>query len=138
MKLAALTAAALLLGACGELATLPMDPIDEIDPSATLTRVQAEIFTPTCTVVGCHDAIGMEQGLVLIPGTSYGSTVGVASRQVPTLARIQPGSPADSYLYRKVTGSSIVGERMPAASPPLTEAQLRLLRSWILRGAPND
>ncbi|MCA1733584.1 MAG: hypothetical protein LC732_08270 [Acidobacteria bacterium] len=124
--------------ACGELAVLPTEPEPDIDPSATFTRVQTEVFTPTCTVIGCHDTVGQQEGLVLTPDRSFAMIVDVPSRQVPALARVEPGDPAASYLYRKVTGSSIVGERMPFASPPLTDAQMQLVRNWILRGAPND
>lgn len=131
---------ALLLAAlaCGELTVLPTEPESDIDPSATFTRVQTEVFTPTCTVIGCHDIVGQQEGLVLTPDRSFAMIVDFQSRQVPSLDRVEPGDPASSYLYRKVTGSSIVGERMPFASPPLTDAQMQLVRNWILRGAPND
>ena len=139
IRLSVLMLPLLLAGlGCGELAVLPTEPEPDIDPSATFTRVQNEIFTPTCTVIGCHDTVGQQEGLVLTPDSSFASIVDVPSRQVPSLDRVEPGDPAASYLYRKVTGSSIVGERMPFASPALTDAQMQLVRNWILRGAPND
>ena len=52
--------------------------------------------------------------------------------------RIAPLDPANSYLYRKISGSGITGDRMPQALPPLTDAQIKLVRDWIRRGAPND
>jgi hypothetical protein len=57
---------------------------------------------------------------------------------MPQVLRIAPGDPAASYLYRKITGAGITGERMPLGLPPLTDAQQRLVRDWIRRGAPND
>ena len=47
-----------LLTSCGKL--LPTEPGlggggEPIDPTATFTRVQNEIFTPTCGAIGCHD-----------------------------------------------------------------------------------
>ncbi len=132
----------LLLTACGELKT-PTDPAgggDPIDTTATFTRVQNEIFTPTCAVVGCHDPLGQSQSgqLTLTAGRAYAQTVNVASTEMPGLVRIRPNDFANSYLYRKITGAGITGERMPLGGPPLSDAQIALVRNWIRRGAPND
>jgi hypothetical protein len=125
---------------CGELKT-PTEPLgggDPIDPSATFTRVQNEIFTPTCANIGCHNPIGQQSQLVLTAGQAYGNTVNVSSVEMPQLRRVQPGDPTNSYLYRKITGAGITGDRMPQALPPLSDAQIKLVRDWIRRGAPND
>lgn len=130
---------ALALAGCGELADLPTSPdSDPPDPSATFTRVQSEIFTPTCTGAGCHGTIAPQQGLILTADRSYELIVEVESTEQPSLFRIAPGAPLDSYLYRKVTGGAIVGDRMPLGGPYLSDAQIALLRDWIRRGAPND
>jgi hypothetical protein len=131
---------ALLLTACGELKT-PTGaggPGDPIDPTATFTRVQNEIFTPTCASIGCHDPLGQSSQMVLSAGRAYASTVNVPSVEMPSLARIAPNDPTGSYLYRKITGTGITGERMPLSRPALTDAQIKLVRDWIRRGAPND
>ncbi len=130
----------LLLAGCGELST-PTEPVGggpPIDPSATFTRVQNEIFTPTCAVIGCHDPIGRQSQLLLTSGNAYANIVNVPSVEMPSLPRIKPGDPQSSYLYRKITGAGITGDRMPQAGPPLSDAQLSLVRDWIRRGAPND
>jgi hypothetical protein len=57
---------------------------------------------------------------------------------MPQLARIQPGDFANSYLYRKIVGSGITGDRMPQGGPFLNDTQIKLVRDWIRRGAPND
>jgi len=137
----ALIALALLLTACGNLET-PTDPGgpggDPIDPTATFTRVQTEIFTPTCAVIGCHHQIGQQSQLVLIAGSAYGNIVNVPSVESPSLRRITPNDFANSYLYRKITGAGITGDRMPQGLPALSDAQIKLVRDWIRRGAPND
>jgi hypothetical protein len=127
--------------ACGELKTPtspdggpPLPP----DPTATFTRVQNEVFTPNCTTIACHDPLGQQSQLMLIPGQAYGNTVNVASVEMPSLMRIRPNDPGNSYLYRKITGAGITGDRMPLNQPPLSEQQLSLVRDWIRRGAPND
>lgn len=128
----------LLAAGCGELATLPTEPVDIPDPTATFTRVQNEVFTPSCAVAGCHDAIGQQQNLMLTEGAAYAMIVGRRSTEVATLDRVSPGNPDASYLYRKITGASISGERMPFGQPPLSDEKIRLVRDWIRRGAPND
>ncbi len=126
---------------CGKLAELPTDPGlggQPIDPTATFTRVQTEIFTPTCAAIGCHDRLGRQQDLQLSVGSAYSQTVGRPSVEMPQLLRVAPGDPANSYLYRKITGAGITGDRMPQGGPYLTDAQIKLVRDWIRRGAPND
>ena len=133
----------LLLVSCGKLKELPTDPSgggggEPIDPTATFTRVQNEVFTPTCAALGCHDPLGHQENQILTPGRAYAQSVGVASVQMPSLMRVQPGDPTNSYLYRKIIGSGITGDRMPQGGPFLSDAQIKLVRDWIRRGAPND
>lgn len=134
--------AILLLTGCGRLKETPTSAGggsgEPIDPTATLTRLQTEVFTPTCATLGCHDALGREQGLLLTSGQSYGQTVNKPSTEVQSTNLVQPGDPTSSYLYRKVTGSNIAGDWMPQGRPHLSAAQLKLIRDWIRRGAPND
>src|SRR3954462_18454 len=99
----------ILLASCGKLNELPTEPGagdggDPIDETATFTRVQNEVFTPTCAAIGCHDPLGQQQGLVLTSGRSYASTVGKQSTEVTSLQIVTPSDYANSYLYRKVTG----------------------------------
>ena len=111
---------------------------DPIDPTATFTRVQSEILAPTCAQFGCHDLIGRQQGLIMASGRGYANTVGKPSTEMPQLLIVQPSDPANSYLYRKITGSGITGDRMPQGKAPLSADQIKLIRDWIRRGAPND
>jgi hypothetical protein len=132
----------LLLVSCGKLNELTepggVGGGEPIDPSATLTRVQNEVFTPTCAALGCHDPLGHQENMILTAGRSYANAVGVTSSQNPGLKRVAPSDPANSYLYRKITGSGITGDRMPQGGPFLNDAQIKLVRDWIRRGAPND
>ena len=132
----------LALMACGKLKELPTDPGsgtgEPIDTTATFTRVQNEIFTPTCAQLGCHDPLGRQEQLILSPGRGYAMIVGQPSVESPSLQRVKPLDPANSYLYRKINGSGITGDRMPQGGPYLSDAQIKLVRDWIRRGAPND
>lgn len=129
----------IFLTACGELKTptTPGGGGSPIDQTATFTRVQSEVFTPSCATLGCHDPIGQQSQLVLSAGRSYASIVGVPSVQMQ-VQRVAPGDPDNSYVYRKLTGAGIIGERMPPQMPPLSAEKLQLVRDWIRRGAPND
>jgi hypothetical protein len=124
---------------CGDEKRLPTAPGGPIYETATFTRVQAEVFTPTCALAGCHlgPASLAQEGMVL-SGDAYNSIVGVRSNQNPSIFRVTPGDPANSYLWRKITpGQPIVGDRMPQTGS-ITEAQRQLLTDWIARGAPRD
>lgn len=131
----------LLAVACGRLKE-PTDPGvgagEPVDPTATFIRVQNEVFTPTCAQLGCHNPLGQQEGMILTNGRAYSMIVGVASVESPSLRRVTPSDAANSYLYRKITGAGITGDRMPQGGPYLTNVQIKLVRDWILRGAPND
>ena len=144
MRLMVLFLMTSMLVACGDSSTqsiagdTPVLGGVPIDQSAVLNRVQNEIFTPTCILLGCHDNLGRQSQMVLTPGRSFLEIVNVPSEEQPSLTRIQPADVSNSYLYRKVTGAGITGDRMPQSLPPLTDAQINLIRNWIRRGAPND
>lgn len=141
MKRAFAVAILIALAGCGKLKE-PTSPTggggDPIDPTATFTRVQNEIFTPTCTKLGCHDLIGRQSDQVLTASQSYNQIVNHPSVEMPGLSRVTPLDPANSYLYRKITGAGITGDRMPQTGPYLSDAQIKLVRDWIRRGAPHD
>ena len=132
----------LLLFGCGKLKELPTAPGgtggEPIDPTATFTRVQNEVFTPTCAAIGCHDRLGRQEDLQLTAGVAYAQIVNHPSVEMPQLGRVTAGDPANSYLYRKIAGVGITGDRMPQGGPFLNDAQIKLVRDWIRRGAPND
>jgi hypothetical protein len=73
-------------------------------------------------------------------GNTYAAIVNVASSEQPSLLRVKPGDPANSYLIRKLEGAAgIDGVRMPANGPPyLDQATIDQIKSWITNGAPNN
>jgi hypothetical protein len=101
--------------------------------AVTLSQLQQDIFTPLCS--GCHPPT---QGLDLRPGHTYASTVNVPASQMPSLMRVKPGDPDNSYLYRKLRGQGISGSRMPQGGPFLSQSEMDKVRDWILAGAPNN
>lgn len=76
--------------------------------------------------VGCHSAEKRSGGLSL--GTLKDVLEGGRSG-----AAVKPGAAAASLLVRRSNGE--VAPRMPLSGPPLTDAELATLRTWIDQGA---
>ena len=99
------------------------------------------ILTTNCAVAGCHVGVGAPEGLDLQEGEAYANLVGVTSRQVPTLNRVEPGDPEKSYLFLKHRGDASIGSRMPLNNPTFFDANpdlLALERVWIEEGALDN
>jgi hypothetical protein len=105
----------------------------------TLAEVQAQVFTPSCASSGCHAGPDAPEGLDLTAGSAYANTVGVSSSQVSDIMRVEPGEPAESYLFIKITG----GDRMAPGTfqmpigVELSDEQIDLVEDWIEGGAPR-
>jgi mono/diheme cytochrome c family protein len=96
------------------------------------TQIQP-IFTANC--VSCHSGGGAPQGLKLDAPNSFANLVNVNSNEVPSLKRVKPSDPDNSYLVDKIEGTATVGSRMPLNRPPLSTANISLIRQWIIAGA---
>jgi hypothetical protein len=102
----------------------------------TLASIQANIFSTSCALSGCHSGGSPQQGMNLSSGQSFANIVNVASAEQPALMRVKPGDSADSYLFRKITGAvGITGAQMPLTGGALTAAQIAAIRDWIDAGA---
>lgn len=106
----------------------------------TFDAIQANVFTPTCAISGCHAGAGAPEGLNLREGFSYALLVDVSSNQVPALLRVRPGDADNSYLVQKLEGTAAGGRRMPLNGPPfLPQSTVDVIRQWINDGAlPGD
>jgi hypothetical protein len=85
----------------------------------------------------CHDADSPSADLVLASaGAAYENLVDVAASCAPTRMYVAPGNPGTSYLINKLTGAApLCGMRMPRNRTPLTNAQIDIVRAWIMGGA---
>ena len=101
--------------------------------TANFDSIQQHVFTPICTV--CHAGASAPQGLRLDATNSYALLVGVPSTEAPSLLRVKPGDPANSYIIQKLEGHAAVGAQMPFGGPPLPAATIAVLRQWISDGA---
>ncbi len=106
--------------------------------SADFESIQQNIFTPICSV--CHAGGGAPEGLRLDAADSYNLLVGVPSTEVPSLLRVKPGDPTDSYIIQKLQGHAAVGAQMPdgcpTTQPCLSATTIGFIQQWITNGAP--
>jgi hypothetical protein len=105
--------------------------------TADFQSIQDNVFTPICT--RCHIGASAPEGLQLDEAHSYALLVGVPSVEVPSLMRVKPSDPDNSYMVRKIQGGpGIVGGQMPLGGPPLPQATIDTIRQWIANGAQNS
>jgi hypothetical protein len=113
-------------------------------PTPTLQSLEDNIFGPICGT--CHKAGTPPQGLILGPdldvATLRANIVDVASHEAPTLKRIAPNDPNNSYLLLKVKGlqggatcPTSCGVQMPKDMTPLTADQIAQIQAWVNAGA---
>ena len=100
----------------------------------SLHSIQEHVFTPVCTT--CHTGATAPLGFRLDEGTSFAMLVNASSVEVPTLRRVSPGNPDQSYLIQKLEGHAAVGGQMPLGQAPLPQATINIIRQWISSGAP--
>jgi hypothetical protein len=136
-----ITLAALIIAACAgsgeglDANGRPLAPGGSGTPplSADFNSLQANIFTPICSV--CHVGGGAPEGLRLDAADSFNLLVGVPSTEVPSLDRVKPGDPDSSYIIQKLENHAAVGAQMPLGGPYLSAATIAFIRQWITNGA---
>jgi hypothetical protein len=102
---------------------------------ATLDEIQDGVFTPTCATANCHTGANPSGGLDLTDAdTSHTALFNVASNGDPTILRVAPGLPNDSYLVQKLEGTA-GGAQMPLGGAPLDATEIAAIRQWITDGA---
>ena len=123
-----------VIAACGESGTEPGE--------VSFSQQIQPILTDRCAFGGCHASTSPAAGQSLAEGLSYMSTVNVPSEELPSMHRVEPGDPDQSYLVHKIQGTHLdvggSGLRMPRGQEPLSDDQIQLIRNWILQGARNN
>ena len=137
---------AILIGACAgngeglDANGRPLTPGGDVSLplSDDFESLQENIFTPICSV--CHAGGSAPQGLRLDAANSYNLLVGVPSTEVPSILRVKPGDPDNSYIIQKLEGHAAVGAQMPfgcpSSQPCLSTSTIAFVREWITNGAP--
>jgi parallel beta-helix repeat protein len=157
-----------LEGQFGELPACPAPPVQPgcpFVPAPTTTTTTTSTSTTSTSVppatwtwsgevwpllntscASCHGGGGTPQydGFANIhdQAAGYANIVNMASTQVPTMDRIEPGDHTLSYLWHKVNGTHAdvggSGFRMPQGGPFFSQEQLDGIAGWIDAGALND
>jgi hypothetical protein len=106
-------------------------PVSEMP--ATFSAIQSTIFNTTCAVSGCHNGSVAPD----LRASAYSRIVNRPSTQ-SSFDYIEPNKSAESYLYLKLLGTGITGDRMPRGRAPLSQAKLDSIKKWIDTGAANN
>ncbi|MFI4868089.1 MAG: hypothetical protein ACHQDD_01900 [Steroidobacterales bacterium] len=101
--------------------------------SANFDAIQANVFTPICSV--CHIGATAPQGLMLDAAHGYNLLVNIPSTEVPSIDRVKPGDPTNSYIIQKIEGHAAVGAQMPLGETPLPASTIAFIVQWITDGA---
>ena len=100
---------------------------------AAQSRIPADvikIFYNNCTL--CHGGGLANKELDLRSEYIFASAVGQPSQQKPSILRIKPGDPENSYLMMKIKHSpAIEGKPMPPGSDRLPEKTIQRIADWI-------
>lgn len=91
---------------------------------ATFDSIQANIFTPKCS--GCHGGANPAENLNLDATHSYNDLINVPSTEEPSIVRVKPGDPSQSYLVIHIQKE---GDGASATD-------LSFIQQWITDGAP--
>lgn len=113
-----------------------LDPMNEEQPlqMANFTYISTNVFDQRCALSGCHLDV---QNPMLKSDVAYNNIVNQPSST--GMDYIEPGDPASSYLYLKITGDpGINGLQMPRIGTPLSQVTIDSIRVWIENGALNN
>lgn len=121
----------LLCTGCSDRGADPTGPGGGEPPPVSYAADVQPIWNANC--VGCH---GGTAGLFLEAPGSRANLVGAASTNWSG-QRVVAGDPDASILYRKLTGDSGVGDRMPQGGA-LGAGDLETVRRWIAEGALDN
>jgi hypothetical protein len=109
---------------------------------STFAAIQELVFERHgCTAQACHGS-AQSGGLDLRADVAYANLFEVAS-QGSSWQRLVPGEPSESFLFQKLSASTLPGSfevggsPMPVGAAPLSEDELEAVRLWIEAGAPE-
>lgn len=103
---------------------------DDLPLEATFINVQ-KIFSTKC--ISCHSTDFGYEDLSLSEADTPDNLINIKSKQSDDML-IKPGEPELSYLYRKLTGETIIKDIMPQGGS-LDSLDIDLVYRWIKNGA---
>ena len=128
-------ALALVVIGCG---TEYTPPTSFIDIYPTLFPVETRTQCNFCHALPPNDKSNGMLSMGIDPATAYQALMATSvSSHCGGMALLVPLRPEESLLWLKLDAMPTCGDRMPLGGTPLTAAQLDLVKSWILTGAPE-
>jgi len=113
------------------------DVVTTLGPPKSLAADVQPIFDSNCTA--CHTGVSAPKQLDLTAGQAFGKLVNIDSMEVPSVKRVLPEDPNNSYLYWKITNKAgITGSPMPLGSFPMSARSIRMIQRWIEQGALDN
>jgi hypothetical protein len=106
------------------------DGDDDFVCTPDLETLRAEIFTPSCSLPGCHASADAAGGLDLEIADLEAELIGAPSGTCDGWIRVIPGAPDESLLYTKLAGPAPCGTLMPPTTE-LPPEQVACVRTWI-------
>jgi len=144
LLLVAATIVVVLALGCADFET-PLDPTggapDDLVDTPSFTANVLPIFEQRCSQGGCHSLATRQAALALTPNVAYDALVGVPSALRPSLLRVNPSQPGQSWLVAMIGADDAARQgfsRMPLATHPLTENQIATIVRWIEQGARRN
>ena len=142
-RVALLLAMGTALG-CADFDT-PVDPAggapDDLVETPSFSANVVPIFEKRCSLGGCHSLATRQGALALTPDAAYDALVGVPAALRPSLLRVRPGQPAESWLVAIIGSDDTARQgvsRRPLATQPLTPNQIATIVRWIEQGAQRN
>lgn len=132
--------AALTLSACGGSSNNNNNQSCAIS-APTFTAIYNGRIATTCASSGaCHAAPATVSQLDMSSKATAYTNLNKPAVESTTLQRIKPSdpNPQHSFLYLKVTGSTVAGTRMPLDLPALADCELTAISDWIKAMSPNN
>ncbi|MGZ3418725.1 MAG: hypothetical protein ACXVEE_12710 [Polyangiales bacterium] len=121
-------------------------PTADSGPVVTKAEID-DIFKLSCSFSSCHGSKPGKGNLYIPgpPGNWYTNVVDVPSTTLPTMKRIVPYDPQNSFLVHKLSDGLCAltaqcvdkncGDRMPQANDPLDPVDRDKIIEWIRQGA---
>ena len=91
------------------------------------------IFLSSCGGVGCH----VNESVNGVDLTNYQAVIN-SFAETYNKALVIPGDVAGSPLIEKIRANPSFGVRMPDGGPPLSNAQIEIISTWVEEGASNN
>jgi hypothetical protein len=96
-----------------------------------LESIRLAVFSPTCTVDGCHAGDVPAANLDLETVDLFEDLLDIASTTCLSWSRVVAGAPQQSILYAKVAGLATCEVDRPVEHEPLTSEDLDCIAGWI-------